>query len=73
MADEPNITNQITSALKELSSTQKGMVAAITLELLDLDAVAGKLPYHEHNKISEGDWRERIALRQKLIGNRMVG
>ena len=44
-----------------------------TLELVDLDSVAGTLPYYEHNKISEDDWRERIALRQKLIGNRMVG
>jgi hypothetical protein len=44
-----------------------------TMEVVDLDAVAGKLPYYEQNKISEDDWRERIALRQKLIGNRMVG
>ena len=44
-----------------------------TLELVDLDSVADTLPYYEHNKISEDDWRERIALRQKLIGNRMVG
>ncbi|WP_167097374.1 hypothetical protein [Mycobacterium sp. DL592] len=44
-----------------------------TLELVDLDDVAGKLPYYEHNKISDEGWRERIALRQKLIGNRMVG
>ncbi|EHB57814.1 hypothetical protein MycrhDRAFT_0249 [Mycolicibacterium rhodesiae JS60] len=44
-----------------------------SLELVDLDAVAGKLPYYEHNKISDDDWRQRIALRQKLIGNRMVG
>jgi hypothetical protein len=44
-----------------------------TLELVDLDAVAGKLPYYDHNKISEDDWRQRIALRHKLIGNRMVG
>lgn len=44
-----------------------------TLELVDLDAVPGKLPYYEQNKISEEGWRERIALRQKLIGNRMVG
>jgi len=44
-----------------------------TLELVDLGAIAGKLPYYEHNKISEEGWRERIALRQKLIGNRMVG
>ncbi len=44
-----------------------------TMEIVDLDAVAAKLPYYEQNKISEDDWRERIALRQKLIGNRMVG
>lgn len=44
-----------------------------TLELVDLDAVPGKLPYYEQNKISEEGWRERITLRQKLIGNRMVG
>ncbi|WP_431233909.1 hypothetical protein ACQ856_04345 [Mycolicibacterium psychrotolerans] len=44
-----------------------------TMEIVDLSEVAGKLPYYEQNKISEDDWRERIALRQKLIGNRMVG
>ncbi len=44
-----------------------------TLELVDLGAVPDKLPYYEQNKISEDDWRERIALRHKLIGNRMVG
>jgi hypothetical protein len=43
------------------------------MEIVDLDAVAGKLPYYDHNKISDDDWRERIALRQKQIGNRMVG
>ena len=44
-----------------------------TLELIDLGAVPDKLPYFEQNKISDDEWRERIALRQKLIGNRMVG
>jgi hypothetical protein len=44
-----------------------------TTELVDLGAVAGKLPYYGQNKISDDDWRQRIALRQKLIGNRMVG
>jgi hypothetical protein len=44
-----------------------------SVELVDIGAVPGRLPYYEHNKISEDDWRERIALRQKLIGNRMVG
>ena len=31
------------------------------------------LPYYESNKISDDDWRARIALRQKQIGERMVG
>ncbi|KDE99321.1 hypothetical protein Y900_010295 [Mycolicibacterium aromaticivorans JS19b1 = JCM 16368] len=44
-----------------------------TMEIVDLGEVAGKLPYYEQNKISKDDWRQRIALRQKLIGNRMVG
>ena len=35
--------------------------------------VPGALPYYDSNKISEGDWRARIALRQKQIANRMVG
>ena len=38
-----------------------------------LDEVAAKLPFYESNKISDEDWRARIALRQKLIGERMVG
>jgi hypothetical protein len=44
-----------------------------TVELIDLDAVAGKLPYFDHNKISEDDWRARIALRQQQIQARMLG
>jgi hypothetical protein len=44
-----------------------------TVELVDLDAVAGKLPYFEHNKISEDDWRARISLRQQQIQARMLG
>ncbi|MCV7201226.1 hypothetical protein B7435_10640 [Mycolicibacterium peregrinum] len=44
-----------------------------TAELVDIASVAGKLPYYESNKISDDDWRARIALRQKLIGERMVG
>ncbi|BBY86512.1 hypothetical protein [Mycolicibacterium tokaiense] len=44
-----------------------------TAEIVDLDAVASMLPYYESNKISEEDWRARIALRQKQIGERMVG
>lgn len=44
-----------------------------TMEIVDVDRVAAVLPHHEHNKISEDDWRARIALRQKQIGERMVG
>ena len=44
-----------------------------TGEIVGLDEVAAKLPYHEHNKISDVQWRARIALRQKLINERMVG
>ncbi|WP_441964470.1 hypothetical protein [Mycolicibacterium houstonense] len=44
-----------------------------TLEIVDVDQIASVLPYYDSNKISEQDWRERIALRQKQIGERMVG
>ena len=43
-----------------------------TVELIDIDDVAGYLPFHDSNKISQEDWRARIALRQKQIGDRMV-
>ena len=44
-----------------------------TVELLDLADVSAHLPYHDRNRISEADWRTRIALRQNQIQNRMVG
>lgn len=44
-----------------------------TVELVDFDAVPAALPYFEHNKISEEQWRERIALRQAQIAARMLG
>ncbi|MCH9736338.1 MAG: hypothetical protein K0U78_17590 [Actinomycetia bacterium] len=44
-----------------------------TVDLIDVDKVPEALPYFESNKISEDDWRARIALRQKYIGRRMVG
>lgn len=44
-----------------------------TVELVGADNVAARLPYYESNRISTEDWRARIALRQKLIGDRMVG
>jgi len=44
-----------------------------TVELVDLDAVPTKLPYFDHNKISDDQWRARIALRQQQIAARMLG
>jgi hypothetical protein len=44
-----------------------------TLEVVDIDKVASVLPHYDSNKISDDDWRARIALRQKQIGQRMVG
>jgi len=44
-----------------------------TVELVDAADVQAHLPYYEHNRISEQDWRARIALRQIQIQNRMVG
>jgi hypothetical protein len=44
-----------------------------TVELVDLDSVPAALPFFDSNKISDDDWRARIALRQHQIANRMVG
>ncbi len=44
-----------------------------TVELVDVGAVPALLPYFEHNKISDDDWRARIALRQLQIAARMLG
>ncbi len=43
------------------------------VELVDFDAIATKLPYYADNVISNKDWRNRIALRQRQIADRMVG
>jgi hypothetical protein len=44
-----------------------------TVELVDFDKIPASLPYYENNKISEEDWRARIAERQLQIANRMLG
>ncbi|MEE6168378.1 MULTISPECIES: hypothetical protein [unclassified Mycolicibacterium] len=44
-----------------------------TVELVDLAKIEAALPYYENNKIAHEDWRQRIALRQKQIANRMLG
>nr|WP_141772964.1 hypothetical protein [Mycobacterium malmoense] len=44
-----------------------------TVELVDFDAIPAALPHFEHNKISDEQWRARIALRQQQIAARMLG
>ncbi|WP_374024211.1 hypothetical protein [Mycobacterium sp. HNNTM2301] len=44
-----------------------------TVEVVAFDAVPARLPYFEHNKISDDEWRARIALRQQQIAARMLG
>jgi hypothetical protein len=44
-----------------------------TVEVVDIDKVATTLPHFEHNKISEDQWRARIALRHSQIQARMLG
>jgi len=44
-----------------------------TAELVDFDAVPAALPFYERNKITDQDWRERIAARQHAIATRMLG
>lgn len=43
------------------------------VQLVDFDAIPATLPYFEHNKISDDEWRARIALRQQQIAARMLG
>ena len=44
-----------------------------TVELVDFDTIPAALPYFEHNKISDEQWKARITLRQKQIATRMLG
>ena len=44
-----------------------------SVDVVDFDAVPASLPFHERNKITEEDWRERIAERQHAIASRMLG
>ncbi|TQF65716.1 hypothetical protein FK531_19955 [Rhodococcus spelaei] len=44
-----------------------------TVEVVGIDEVAAKLPFHEQNKITPEDWTARIAARQAAIADRMLG
>ncbi|HUO40463.1 MAG TPA: hypothetical protein VMU34_22625 [Mycobacterium sp.] len=44
-----------------------------TTELVDFEHVSTALPFYELNKITEQDWRARIAERQYAIASRMLG
>jgi hypothetical protein len=43
------------------------------VELVDFDAIPAALQHFERNKISDDQWRARIALRQQQIAARMLG
>ncbi|BBY99897.1 hypothetical protein [Mycolicibacterium fallax] len=44
-----------------------------TVAVVGADELPRVLPYHESNRISPEHWRERIALRQRQIAERMLG
>ena len=44
-----------------------------SVEVVDTDKVPAALPYFEHNKISEEDWRARIALRRSTNSGEDAG
>ncbi|MFE3292530.1 hypothetical protein [Rhodococcus sp. NPDC059234] len=44
-----------------------------TVEVVAIDEVAAKLPFHEQNKITPEDWTARIAARQAAVADRMLG
>ncbi len=43
------------------------------VEVVGTAEVPGRLPYYQDNTVSAAQWRDRIALRQKQIQDRMVG
>ncbi|OAK52148.1 hypothetical protein [Rhodococcoides kyotonense] len=44
-----------------------------TVEVVDFDQVASRLPFHELNKISDDDFARRIAERRDAVARRMLG
>lgn len=44
-----------------------------TLEMVRIEDLPTKLPYHRENQIDDQGWRGRIAERQRAIGTRMLG
>lgn len=44
-----------------------------TVEVVDAAALPQVLPYYESNRITAAAWRDRIALRQRQIAERMLG
>ncbi len=44
-----------------------------TMVICPFDEVARHLPFHEDNKVTPEQWRERIAARQRGVAGRMIG
>ncbi|OBJ68779.1 hypothetical protein [Mycobacterium sp. 1274756.6] len=81
-AQNPGITNWVETLGRRRGFLQfrwQRLSRALTeadgpqVQLVDVDAVPDALPYYADNRISETDWRARIALRQQQIANRMLG
>jgi hypothetical protein len=44
-----------------------------TVDLIPVDELPGKLSHYEQSRISEDEWRARIAARQAAVADRMLG
>ena len=44
-----------------------------SVELVGVDELAGRLPYHDEQRIAPADWSARIAARQAAVASRMLG
>jgi len=44
-----------------------------TAEVMRFDELPRRLPYYERQRVTEREWRERIAARQVAVARRMLG
>ncbi|MGH3736879.1 MAG: hypothetical protein ACRDT6_14910 [Micromonosporaceae bacterium] len=43
------------------------------VEVVDVDELPRRLPYHEEGRVTPGQWAQRIAARQAAVADRMLG
>ncbi|QFG27090.1 hypothetical protein F7P10_16425 [Actinomadura sp. WMMB 499] len=44
-----------------------------TVEVMPFDALPDRLPFHDHQRVTPDEWRDRIAARQVAVARRMLG